>query len=106
MQQARRTKPRAQRAITYRSLVLATINATDQYLTGQQLAAMTGLTYRQTIDALHALNNAAKVARIGRKFTARWSRVVIQDHAETPMGMAHAIFNNIIRQSRHEKDPT
>lgn len=64
-----------QQAQTYRMRVLAVIEASESCLTGQQLASLTGLTYRQTIDALNALNNMAKVARTGRKFTARWCRV-------------------------------
>lgn len=64
-----------QQAQTYRMRVLAVIDAADACFTGQQLAQATGLTYRQTIDALNALNNMAKVARTGRKFTARWCRV-------------------------------
>jgi hypothetical protein len=64
-----------QQAQTYRMRVLAVIEATDAFFTGQQLATLTGLTYRQTIDALNALNNMAKVARTGRKFTARWGKV-------------------------------
>ena len=64
-----------QQAQTYRMRVLAVIESTDAFFTGQQLAKLTGLTYRQTIDALNALNNMAKVARTGRKFTSRWGKV-------------------------------
>jgi len=64
-----------QQAQTYRMRVLTVIDASSTYLSGQQIAQLTGLTYRQTIDALNALNNMAKVARTGRKFTARWGRI-------------------------------
>lgn len=64
-----------QQASTYRMRVLAVIEATDTFHTGQQLATLTGLTYKQTVDALNALNNMAKIARTGRKFTARWGKV-------------------------------
>lgn len=64
-----------QQAQTYRMRVLAVIESTDAFFTGQQLATLTGLTYKQTVDALNALNNMAKVARTGRKFTARWGKV-------------------------------
>ena len=64
-------------AQTYRMRVLAVIEASDDFLTGQQVSVVAALTYRQTIDALNALNNAAKVARTGRKFTARWGRVTV-----------------------------
>lgn len=64
-----------QQAQTFRMRVLAVIEATDTFHTGQQLAQLTGLTYKQTVDALNALNNLSKVARTGRKFTARWGKV-------------------------------
>lgn len=89
---------------TYRARVLAVIEATDTQLTGKQLAEITGLTYRQTVDALNALNNAAKIARIGRKFTARWCRVVPQPPIEDPMALVEDVFRSIIRSSRIEKD--
>lgn len=60
---------------TYRDRVLVVIEASDQFLTAQQIAQACQLSYRQTIDALNALNNTAKVQRIGRKFTARWGRI-------------------------------
>lgn len=55
--------------------VLAVIEASDTFFTGQQVAQLADLNYKQTIDALNALNNMEKVARTGRKFTARWGRV-------------------------------
>ena len=58
---------------TYRKLVLAVLNSASGCLTGQDIAVRTGLTYRQTIDALNALHNLQQVQRTGRKFTARWS---------------------------------
>lgn len=64
-----------QQALTYRMRVLAVVNNTDQFFSGQQIAQLAGLTHKQTIDALNALNNMAKVARVGRKFTARWGRI-------------------------------
>lgn len=69
---------------TIRNRVLAVVNTHDGFLTGQQIAQEAGLTYYQTIFALNALNNLAKVARIGRKFTAKWCRVTIQTLDEHP----------------------
>jgi len=60
---------------TYRMRVLAAIESTDHLLTGHQVAQLAGLTYKQAIFALNALNNTGKVMRTGRKFTARWGRV-------------------------------
>lgn len=58
---------------TMRAQVLAALTAAHGPLTGRQLATATGLTYRQTIDALNALYNLGRAARAGRKFTARWA---------------------------------
>lgn len=64
---------------TYRLLVLRAITSAGVPLSGHDIAGLTGLTYRQTIDALNALNNAERVLRIGRKFTARWRAVIVPD---------------------------
>lgn len=64
----------ARRSITVRSRVLAVIETAPDPLCGIQVAAIAGLTYKQTIDALNALHNLGKVSRDGRKFTARWTR--------------------------------
>jgi len=96
-------RQRSQRAIatvTYRQRVLAFIESSDGQLTGLEIAQATGLTYRQTIDALNALNNAAKIARIGRKSKARWTRLAAIEPAAEPMAMVEAIFYSIIRGSR------
>lgn len=85
-----------QQAQTYRMRVLAVIEASEACYTGQQLAQATGLTYRQTIDALNALNNMAKVARTGRKFTARWCRVP-QKLDEHPVFMLERAFQGFFR---------
>lgn len=86
-----------QQAQTYRMRVLAVIEASDTCYTGQQLAQATGLTYRQTIDALNALNNMAKVARTGRKFTARWCRVPAETLDENPAITLERAFQGFFR---------
>lgn len=53
---------------TYRQHVLLVVQQSQTFMTGHQIASQTGLTYRQTIDALNALNNISKVASTGRKF--------------------------------------
>ena len=58
---------------TNRTAVLNVVNNSTTQLTGNEISTRAGLTYRQTIDALNALHNMAKVRRTGRKFTARWS---------------------------------
>lgn len=58
--------------ITYRQRVLAVIADANACLTGHDIASRSGLSYRQTIDALNELLNQGRVARTGRKFSARW----------------------------------
>lgn len=58
---------------TYRMRVLAVVKAAPSPLSGRAIANACGLTYKQAIDALNALYNYGKVARQGRKFSARWS---------------------------------
>ena len=58
----------------YRELVLSVLAMADGWLKAREVSELTGLTYKQTIDALNYLYNAEKVARTGRKFTAKWGR--------------------------------
>lgn len=58
----------------YRELVMSVLAMADGWLKAKQVSELTGLTYKQTIDALNYLHNAEKVARTGRKFTALWGR--------------------------------
>lgn len=55
-----------------RARVQAAIEAAQACLTGRELARRTGLTYRQTVDALTALHRQGRIERHGRKFTASW----------------------------------
>lgn len=66
----------------YRELVLSVLAMADGWLKAREVSDLTGLTYKQTIDALNYLYNAEKVARTGRKFTAMWGRRELND--ETP----------------------
>lgn len=75
--------------MTNRAAVLAAIEAANDWLTGHEVALMTGLQYKQTIDALYALYNDAHIARKGRKFTARWGSIAIQAQESPP---SHAIL--------------
>lgn len=61
---------------TYRMRVLAVVEQSPHALTGREIAAAACMSYKQTIDALNALYNYGKVQRHGRKFMARWSRVL------------------------------
>jgi hypothetical protein len=58
-----------------RQIVQEAIEASAAVLSAEQLAERTGLTYKQTIDALNALHNTGRIVRHGRKFSARWGAV-------------------------------
>lgn len=65
--------------MSYRAAVLAVVESSEGMMSGQDIARLAGLSYRQTVDALNALYNSARIARTGRKFTARWHRVRSDD---------------------------
>ncbi len=82
--------------LTYRQRVLDVIEAANGSLTGHEVAQQTGLTYRQTIDALNALFNMAKIARTGRKFTARWGRLVETPRSDkSSLALLNRIFSGM-----------
>lgn len=41
-------------------------------LTGREVARLSGLTYRQSIDALNALYNLGRIQRHGKKLKSSW----------------------------------
>ena len=61
---------------TIRMRVLAALPAVDEEPgKGQDIAQQTGLTNKQTLDALNSLHGMNKVGRVGRKYTSRWFRL-------------------------------
>lgn len=84
MTRARRSHTPAQLSLfgeqmhaSLRSRALTAVNASPTWLSAHQVSKTTGMTYRQTIDALNALHNDARVARQGRKFTAKWGSLAL-----------------------------
>lgn len=67
----------------FRELVLSVLAMADGWLKAKEVAELTGLTYKQTIDALNYLYNAEKVSRTGRKFTAMWGKRELLKVVET-----------------------
>ena len=57
-----------------RNLVLSVLAMSDGWVTARYISETTGLSHKQTIDALTYLYNTEQVSRTGRKFTARWGR--------------------------------
>lgn len=84
---------------TYRAAVLAVIQHAECCLTGHEVATRTGLTYRQTVDALNALHNLARIQRVGRKFTARWCPLP-DALAERPTALLERILWTIATKTR------
>jgi hypothetical protein len=82
-------------SLSYRARVLAAINAAPGPLAGQDVARLAGIGYRQTVDALNALHNAGRITRIGRKFTARWSRLP-DPPTETPGALLQRLMHRMI----------
>lgn len=76
---------KAQQILTYRMRVLAVVESSPHALTGREIALAACMSYKQTIDALNALYNYGKVQRHGKKFMARWSRVLPQQHCLHPL---------------------
>lgn len=68
----------ADQTSTVRARVLAILDAATRPLSGIEIARTAGLPYKPTIDALNMLLNYAKVRRLGRKHTARWTRADAQ----------------------------
>lgn len=77
---------------THRLRVLTVIQATEGYISGRQVAALSGLTHKQAIDALNWLNNSGRVARIGRKFTAKWGQIPHYDPQGDPITALERAF--------------
>jgi len=59
---------------TIRLRVLEVLDCASSPMTGVQISNQSGLTYKQTIDALNALFNHGKIERNGRKYWARWEK--------------------------------
>ena len=66
-------KPTGKRSFI-RSLVLSVIAMSDGWVTARYISETSGLSYKQTIDALTYLYHTEQVSRTGQKFTARWGR--------------------------------
>lgn len=82
-----------------RSIVLSVVDQANGPLTGRQIAAATGLTYRQTIDSLNALHDHGRIQRIGRKYTARWVSLS-HSHPHKPVHELELAFRSIFQLSR------
>lgn len=77
--------------------VLDVVNDSPVKLTGREIAKRACLEYKQTIDALNALNNHGKIQRIGKKFNTRWIRLG-EDNNVDAMGLLSLALFKISRK--------
>lgn len=85
-----------------RARILAVLNTSPAWMTARDIAREADLDYKQVIDALHMLHLAGRVARSGRKSSARWGSVVIIEH--DPSADALATLESVFRTFRADPD--
>lgn len=81
---------------SYRSIVLSAINESTTWSTAHDIARRTRLTYPQVVFALHALHNNEQIARIGRKFTARWGALALVNEPTHNFELLEQLFHGIV----------
>lgn len=86
------------RSETYRAAVLQAVNASPAWRSAREIATAAGLTYPQTVFALYALHNNEQIARIGRKFTARWGSLKLVKAPPTNYNLLQELFNGIVKR--------
>ncbi|QOJ19499.1 MAG: hypothetical protein HRU77_01585 [Gammaproteobacteria bacterium] len=91
-----------QESTKLRDKVLAVVNDSPVKLTGIEIAKRAGLDYKQTIDALDALNNYGRILRIGKKFNTRWMRIENRKPVDVYRWLNVAFW--IMRRRRLRKD--
>lgn len=90
----KRARTAAGIALTYRAAVLSIVDSTPGPMTGHAIAQAAGLTHKQCVDALTALYNNGRIARLGRKSTARWLRLC---ECARPAGDAINLLEDALR---------
>lgn len=84
--------------VVIREVVLNVVNKSPVKLSAREISRRSGLTYKQTIDALQALNNYERVVRIGKKFSARWIRVGIVECCNESVKELENVFMSIAKK--------
>lgn len=80
---------------TLRQIVQQAVESASEPQSAEQITRRTGLDYKQVIDALNALHNAERITRIGRKFTARWTKRQPTNHPTSSLAEALKGFFNV-----------
>ena len=88
------------RETSYRSTVLAVIDASSTWRAARSIAEEAKLTYPQTIFAIIALHNNGQIARIGRTFTAQWGSLALAEVQEPDNNfqLLESLFNDIAKR--------
>ncbi|WP_025915812.1 hypothetical protein [Herminiimonas sp. CN] len=83
---------------SYRATVLDAVLDTDSWCTSHDLVKKTQLTYPQVLFALHALHSAGRIARMGRKFTAKWGALTLVREPEHNYELLEQLFHSLIKR--------
>ncbi|MFL6672923.1 MAG: hypothetical protein ACJ8LG_06505 [Massilia sp.] len=78
--------------------MLAVVNASTDWTSAHDIAARAHLTYLQTIFALVALHNHDKIARSGRKATAKWGPLSLLQPPDHNFNLLQSLFNTSIKR--------
>lgn len=82
----------------FRITILNVVNQSTTWRAARLIAASAGLTYPQTIFALLALHNDGKIARRGRKGSAKWGPLSIDVAPDTGFDVLQSLFNSSVKR--------
>jgi hypothetical protein len=83
---------------TIRSCVLDALTSTNYLISARSISEKAGVTYDQAIFALHALHNAGKIYRQGKKTTAMWGNLDLQPKNDSNYDLLERIVNGFARR--------
>lgn len=83
---------------SYRATVMDAVLDANTWCTSHDLVKKTQLTYPQVLFALHALHSAEKIARMGRKFTAKWGALTLVRESEHNYDLLEKLFNDFAKR--------
>ncbi len=90
--------PTLGQARTYRAAVLGVLAASSTHLSARTISHLAGITYEQTIFALHGLHCASKVHRQGHKATAMWGNICLKPPGNSGYLLLESLFHAIVKR--------
>lgn len=78
--------------------MLTIVNAETEWQSAATIAVHANLTYEQTVFALLALHNTAKIARRGSKSTSKWGPLSLLPVTEDSYALLQSLFNGSIKR--------